>query len=348
MMLCKVKFLIPFLLLLNNNITYSIENDDNYQFNQLNIQEFNNIYQLLNKVNNTINSFNLLVFNADKLETIVQTNDSNVLNNIKNTLNIDFVKDHIIKNGIETKSITIQVDEYKKLFINSNLEFSYNGSYDKERNKNEFKIIYNSRFEELFNSINNKLNNIKQTTEDLKVWLQDMPNNNIKTIKLEILNKVAQYLEENKNNNKKLLDPIKNNYEEVFEEICNKPWYELLGIDENFFNEISHKIQTTNGNEQLENIHEFTKSLLTSIRILIQKEENNKLKEINDILDIKAVQQYLSEKCFYFENILKFKDKIKQEQNRSVDFYDFELFQQFIKEKIQTYLNICQSEYINY
>ncbi|MBQ9440882.1 MAG: hypothetical protein IJU54_00535, partial [Alphaproteobacteria bacterium] len=239
-MLCKVKFLIPFLLLLNNNITYSIENDDNYQFNQLNIQEFNNIYQLLNKVNNTINSFNLLVFNADKLETIVQTNDSNVLNNIKNTLNIDFVKDHIIKNGIETKSITIQVDEYKKLFINSNLEFSYNGSYDKERNKNEFKIIYNSRFEELFNSINNKLNNIKQTTEDLKVWLQDMPNNNIKTIKLEILNKVAQYLEENKNNNKKLLDPIKNNYEEVFEEICNKPWYELLGIDENFFNEISH------------------------------------------------------------------------------------------------------------
>ncbi len=128
-MLCKVKFLIPFLLLLNNNITYSIENDDNYQFNQLDIQEFNNIYQLLNKVNNTINSFNLLVFNADKLETIVQTNDSNVLNNIKNILNIDFVKDHIIKNGIETKSITIQVDEYKKLFINSNLEFSYNGSY---------------------------------------------------------------------------------------------------------------------------------------------------------------------------------------------------------------------------
>ncbi len=187
------------------------------------------------------------------------------------------------------------------------------------------------------------MNNIKQTTEDLKIWLQDMPNNNIKTIKLEILNKVAQYLEENKNNNKKLLDTIKNNYEEVFEEICNKPWYELLCMDENFFNEILNKIQTTNGNEQLENIHEFTKSLLTSIRILIQKEENNKLKEINDILDIKAVQQYLSKKCFYFENILKFKDKIKQEQNRSVDFYDFEVFQQFIKEKIQTYLNICQS-----
>ena len=78
MMQCKVKFVIPFLLLLNSNIK-SAENDIIYnninQFDQLDIKQFKSIYQSLNKVSNTINEFISLVFSEDKLNKIVNSND---------------------------------------------------------------------------------------------------------------------------------------------------------------------------------------------------------------------------------------------------------------------------------